>query len=42
MYVEWYDNETNSMALSKMNIIKALIVHLSGFGKITFNVKKGK
>lgn len=40
MYVEWYNDKTNSMALSKMSIVKALIVHLSGFGKITFKVKK--
>lgn len=40
LYVEWYDKEINKWCLSKMIFWKAMIVHLSGFGKITFKVKK--
>lgn len=40
LYVEWFDSEANMMCLSKMIFWKAIIVHLSGFGRITFNVKK--
>lgn len=34
MYVEFYEEETKEMSLSKMNFFNAVIVHLSGYGKI--------
>lgn len=38
LFVEWYDDEIGKVRLSKMIFWKAIIVHLSGFGKITFKV----
>lgn len=39
LYVEYYDELENKVCLSYMKWWKALIVHMLGYSKITFNIK---